>query len=232
MKKLLFITLFAIAMGFLESAVVIYLRELYYPKGFCFPLSAMNATIVTTELWRELATIIMLIGIGYLASEQNKKRFAWFIYSFAIWDIFYYVFLYLILKWPTNLLAWDVLFLLPMMWTGPVYSPLLICCSMIVLAFLVLNDKSTFNRINTSLMLLGTIICLVAFMLEFFQFHLAINNLNLSADTLIKTGYLFIPNKFPLPIFIIGFSLLNIGIYLTLNAHNHTKTKNHVQLFI
>jgi hypothetical protein len=76
MKKLFVITLFAIAMGFLESAVVIYLRELYYPNGFDFPLNSMNGAIVTTELWRELATIIMLFSIGYLASHQSQKRFA------------------------------------------------------------------------------------------------------------------------------------------------------------
>ena len=63
-------------MGFLESAVVIYLRELYYPNGFDFPLNSMNGAIVTTELWRELATIIMLFSIGYLASHQSQKSVA------------------------------------------------------------------------------------------------------------------------------------------------------------
>jgi hypothetical protein len=149
----------------------------------------MNGAIVTTELWRELATIIMLFSIGYLASHQSQKRFAWFIYSFAIWDLFYYVFLYLILDWPVSLFTWDVLFLLPMMWTGPVYSPLLICLSMIALAYLIINNKTVFNKINISTMLIGTAICLVAFMLEFLRYHWALNASIFDVDALLLVIY-------------------------------------------
>jgi len=112
-SKLLWVTLFAVAMGMLESSVVIYLRELYYPAGFKFPLHATSYTVAVTELFRELSTLIMLLGIGMLAGKNKHERFAWFIYSFAIWDIFYYVFLYLLINWPVTLFDWDVLFLLP-----------------------------------------------------------------------------------------------------------------------
>src|SRR5665648_874707 len=93
-NKLLWVTLFAVAMGMLESSVVIYLRELYYPDGFQFPLKATSYTIAVTEIFRELSTLIMLLGIGVLAGKNKHERFAWFIYSFAIWDIFYYCLLY------------------------------------------------------------------------------------------------------------------------------------------
>lgn len=232
MKKLFVITLFAIAMGFLESAVVIYLRELYYPNGFNFPLSSMHSTIVTTELWRELATLIMLFCIGYLASNNNTKRFAWFIYSFAIWDFFYYVFLYLILGWPASLITWDVLFLLPVMWTGPVFTPLLMCLNMIGLALLILNNKCTFNKLNVGLMLLGTFTCLVAFMQEFVLFHWAQRGSLFDVEALITSGYEFIPTSFPLIVFILGYLLMNAGIFLTIHTTFKTTKSKHVPLFI
>jgi hypothetical protein len=128
------VTLFSVAMGMLESSVVIYLREMYYPGGFQFPLKATSYTIAVTELFRELATLIMLLGIGMLAGKNKQTRFAWFIYSFAIWDIFYYVFLFLIINWPLSLLDWDVLFLLPIIWVGPVWAPVFLSLLMILLA--------------------------------------------------------------------------------------------------
>jgi hypothetical protein len=93
---LLVVSLFSIAMGLFESAVVIYMREILYPEGFGFPLSPVQPDMMLTELLREGATIIMLLGIGFLAGRNTSERFAWFLYSFAIWDIFYYVFLRLL----------------------------------------------------------------------------------------------------------------------------------------
>ena len=84
-------------MGFLESAVVVYLREILYPEGFAFPLSPIPVSLAVTELLREVATLIMLVTIGIIAAKRFSTGFAWFIYSFAIWDIFYYVFLKLLL---------------------------------------------------------------------------------------------------------------------------------------
>jgi hypothetical protein len=77
-------------MGMVESAVVIYLRELYYPGGFKFPVQPTSTTVAITEVIREIATMIMLLAIGMLAGKSKTGRFAWFIYSFAIWDISYY----------------------------------------------------------------------------------------------------------------------------------------------
>ena len=92
-KVLIWLTLFSIAMGFMETAIVVYLRELYYPKGFQFPLTVIPSNIALVEFLREAATLIMLIGIGIVAGKNKPQRFAFFIYCFAIWDIFYYVFL-------------------------------------------------------------------------------------------------------------------------------------------
>jgi hypothetical protein len=67
--KLAWIVLFAVAMGYLESSVVIYLRALYYPEGFNFPLKPMAPSVVITELYREAATLIMILSISVLAAQ-------------------------------------------------------------------------------------------------------------------------------------------------------------------
>ncbi len=78
------ITAFAVAMGFLESAVVVYLRAIYYPEGFRFPLVAMSPVLIFTELVREAATLVMLLAPGALISRKRLERFAWFCWSFAV----------------------------------------------------------------------------------------------------------------------------------------------------
>ena len=109
-KNTIWVILFSIAMAYLESAVVVYLREIYYPEGFIFPLTPIDSTIAITEFWREVATLVMLLGIGILTGKSAPQRLAFFLLSFAIWDIFYYVFLYVLLGWPASLMTWDILF--------------------------------------------------------------------------------------------------------------------------
>lgn len=91
-KTIVWLTLFSIAMGFMETAVVVYLRKIYYPGGFHFPLVPISSDIALIEFIREAATLIMLFGIGALTGKTVSQKFAFFIYCFAIWDIFYYVF--------------------------------------------------------------------------------------------------------------------------------------------
>lgn len=142
------VTLFAIAMGFLESAVVVYLREIYYPEGFNFPLKIMEAPVTYTELFREVATLVMLVSVSWLCAKVWIVRFAWFIYLFAIWDIFYYVFLWALLGWPESLLTWDLLFLIPTTWVGPVLAPVINSCTMIVLAGIIIRVEKRNGRVD------------------------------------------------------------------------------------
>lgn len=130
----IWITLFSVAMGFLEAAVVIYLRALYYPNGFLFPLQIMDPTVAQIEIFREVATVIMLLGIGYVAGRNKMQRFSFFLSAFAIWDLFYYVFLKLFLDWPSSFTTWDILFLVPVPWIGPVYAPCIVSGTMLALA--------------------------------------------------------------------------------------------------
>jgi len=112
-KRLAAVTTFGIAFGFIEAAVVVYLRLHFYPEGFTFPLAEMPGPVILTEVAREAATIIMLACIGWIAGRRFLDRFAYFAFAFGVWDIFYYVFLKVILGWPESLLTWDVLFLIP-----------------------------------------------------------------------------------------------------------------------
>ncbi len=133
-KTLIWVTFFAIAMAYLESAVVVYLRELLYPEGFGFPLVTVDSHIILTEVFREIATIIMLLGIALISGKNSTEKFAWFIYCFGIWDIFYYLFLKILIGWPESFMTWDVLFLVPVTWVGPVITPVITSLTMILLS--------------------------------------------------------------------------------------------------
>ena len=162
------VTIYSIAMGFMEAAVVIYLRKLYYPNGFSFPLTPVHHEISVTELFREAATIIMLITVGLLAGRNRAEKFGYFLYSFAIWDIFYYVFLKLFIGWPESWMTWDILFLLPVPWVGPVLAPVILALSMVLFAITIIyyTDRSVpvhMSRMERVLLWTGTIVAIVSF---------------------------------------------------------------------
>lgn len=130
-RRVPWLTLFAVAFGFLEAGVVVYLRELYYPDGFRFPIVIIPDRIAVMELVRELTTLLMLLAVAVLAGRNRIDRFFVFAYLFGVWDIVYYVGLKAFLGWPTSLLTWDVLFLIPVAWLGPVLYPVLVSLLMI-----------------------------------------------------------------------------------------------------
>ena len=134
--QFLYLNLFGIAFAFIESAVVVYLRAIYYPDGFQFPVKLATGTIGMTEVAREAATFVVLGGVAYISGRQFKERFGWFLYLFGVWDIFYYFWLYVILGWPPSLFSWDILFLIPVPWIGPVIAPLLVSLGFIVFGLL------------------------------------------------------------------------------------------------
>jgi len=223
-KKYINVTIFAIAMAFLETAVVIYLRELMYPEGFRFPLAPISPELALTELLREASTLIMLIMIGVLAGKKLADRFAWFLYSFAIWDIFYYVFLKVMINWPDSLMTWDILFLIPATWTGPVITPIIISLMMILLAYFILSftNKGLSLKIKAlewTGLIVGSLLLILAFIWDYSAFILKEYKL---VDILIlpdksglfdyATGY--IPEKFPWLLFFIGYGIILIFILL------------------
>ncbi|OFY82753.1 MAG: hypothetical protein A3F72_19995 [Bacteroidetes bacterium RIFCSPLOWO2_12_FULL_35_15] len=171
-KTIIWLTVFSIAMGYMESAVVVYLRKIYYPGGFKFPLVPVSPDIAITEFFREVATIIMLVGVGVMVGKNTLQRFAFFIFSFAIWDIFYYVFLKVLLNWPGSLFDWDILFLIPVPWVGPVIAPCITSLTMIVLTMIIVyyQEKETPFHIaffEWVLFIFGSITSVVSFMWDY-----------------------------------------------------------------
>jgi hypothetical protein len=171
-KKVFFLTIFGIAMGFLESVVVVYLRQLYYPEGFGFPLKEAIGEGFFLEYLREIATIVMLLAVSVLAGRMTYERFSYFLYCFGVWDIFYYVGLKVLLNWPSSLLTWDILFLIPVVWLAPVLAPIVCATTMIIFSGFILyyHDKGYPVRINLlgwSLMLLGALVILITFIWDY-----------------------------------------------------------------
>ncbi len=142
------VILFAVAMAWVESAAVLYLRTLV---GRMQPYQAnslaQSANLGATELVREAATLVMLAAVGWLAGRTWRSRLGYAMVAFGVWDIFYYVWLNVISGWPQTAFDWDVLFLLPMPWWGPVLAPVLISGLMIIIGTLVGVFESESRRI-------------------------------------------------------------------------------------
>src|SRR6476620_4789135 len=101
-RLLPWLILYAVAMAYVESAVVVYLRAIYYPHGFDFPLVAMPPAVMAIEVGREAATLVMLLGVAMLAGSDRWERFLAFCLSFGVWDLFYYAWLWIFIRWPPS----------------------------------------------------------------------------------------------------------------------------------
>jgi hypothetical protein len=139
--KIVWLTIFAIAMAYLESAVVVYLRAIYYPAGFAFPLKAITGSTIWIELGREVATLVMLAAVGILFAATGAGRFAAICFAFGVWDIFYYLWLKIFINWPESLMTWDLLFLIPAPWIGPVIAPILVSLCLITAGTIILANE-------------------------------------------------------------------------------------------
>ncbi len=142
-KRWAIVCLFATAMAWMEAATVIYLRTLvsriqpYQPD----PLPHWGS-FEYVEIVRELATLLMLICAAWLAGRNTRTRFGYFLVAFGLWDILYYVFLAITIGWPRSLGEWDVLFLVPLPWWGPVAAPALIALGMLVCGTIMTQSAS------------------------------------------------------------------------------------------
>jgi hypothetical protein len=219
---LIWVTLFAIAMGYLESAVVVYLRELYYPEGFAFPLKILSMRIAVTELFRELATMIMLLTVGMLAGRSKLERFGFFIFAFGIWDIFYYIFLWLLLGWPESLFTWDILFMLPTTWVGPVLAPVINATTMVIFGGLIwhFQSKGRLMPVKTrewAMLVSGSLIVIISYIEDYISFmhkEFSWGEIFFPSDNakLIDAATLYVPQNFSWWIFWIGQCLILVAI--------------------
>lgn len=197
------VVVFAIAMAWVESACVYYLRvmvgrlEPYQPNPL--PIAGVMGQV---ELAREAATLVMLLTVGALAGQTLRSRVAYTAIAFGVWDIFYYVFLKVIYDWPKSLLDWDILFLLPLPWWGPVLAPVSIALLMVIGGTLVTRGTDPVpDTLSTSklwpLSFAGSALALYVFMSD-------------SLEALIQGGEVttVLPATFNWPAFVVALALM------------------------
>ena len=153
LKRFFIVVIFSIAFAYIEAAVVVYLRTIFYPAGFTFPLAELLWTrqLLLTEIGREAATMVLILSAAWLFGQNLRKRTAYFLTIFAIWDIFYYVWLKVLINWPTSIMDWDILFLIPITWASPVLAPLLISLTMLTFAVIILYRCSRADPLKVTL---------------------------------------------------------------------------------
>ena len=166
------VTFYALAMAWVESAVVFYLRSMidrlqpYQPN----PLPLWSG-FGLAEVVREAATLIMLLTVGWLAGRSWRSRLGYTLLAFGVWDIAYYLWLVPLTVWPTSLTDWDILFLIPLPWWGPVWAPMSIATLMIVFGSMVGKHDSPNRPFWPSRKVLwaaafGTLLALYVFMAD------------------------------------------------------------------
>ena len=160
---------FAIAMAWVEAASVFYIRTVV---DRIVPYQAdplpINGALGYVELWREAATLVMIATLGMLAGRTWRRRTGYAALAFGIWDISYYVFLRVISGWPRTLLDWDILFLLPLPWWGPVLAPVSIALLIILWGTLAtqLDDGANEARWPWALGSIGIVVALAVFTVD------------------------------------------------------------------
>lgn len=214
MKKIPAVLFWSVAFAYVESAVVEYLRALYFPLeagGFRFPLltpdqfqalGLQHWHRLLIELGRELATLVMLASVGLMAGKNRREAMAHFMIAFGVWDIFFYLWLKVFLDWPTSIMTWDLLFLLPVPWVGPVIAPVIISVVMIASGVTVLffEDRgvslaSTWG--DWAFLIGGGITVIVSFCWDF--------------ENIMAGG---LPNPFNWPLFVVGLCISAITFLL------------------
>jgi hypothetical protein len=192
-RNLLLLFMFAVAMAYLEAAVVVYLRQIFYPQGFAFPIKRITLDLGLIELGREASTIVMLLAVAFLAQSTKRGRLVCFMMLFGIWDIFYYVWLYVTVGWPGSIFTWDLLFLIPVIWTGPVLAPMMVSALMVLTSMLYYRypgaaEAIPISKLEWTVAIMGAAVMFVAF---------AYNH-----GVTYRGG---VPERFPWAVFIAGF---------------------------
>ncbi len=202
--------LFGISFGYVEAAVVVYLRAIYNPvrqrlhperdPNDLFPLITSqqlaqagpeNPRRLLIEVGREAATMIMLGAVALAVARNIHEWIAAFAIAFGVWDIAFYAFLKLMIHWPNSLSTWDILFLIPLPWVGPVWAPVLVALTMILCGLISLRAGGIRGRApHWTGVLAGAVVIIVAFVWDF---------RNTSAGG--------IPNPFNWPLFLAGEAL-------------------------
>lgn len=200
----LLVVAFAVGMAWVESASVFYLRtvvdRIQPYQANPLPISGAFGPV---ELVREAATLVMLLAVGMIAGRTWQQRLAYTAIAFGVWDILYYAFLRIMTDWPRSMLDWDILFLLPLPWWGPVLAPVSIAALMIVWGTLAtqFDDAAPVTSLRRSLWAVsgcGIALALYVFMAD------AVHMLPADADAMRQT----LPTRFNWPLFMTAFALM------------------------
>jgi hypothetical protein len=203
------VVVFATAMAWMESATVVYLRMLV-DRVIPYQLHPLprHPVLGATELIRELATLVMLVAVGCLAGRNARQRFGYMVIAWGVWDILYYVFLYAIVGWPTSPLDWDVLFLIPLPWWGPVLAPVSIAALMIAGGTLITQCERQGlplwpSRRIAALSMVGVALALAVFMADSF----------LAARSGEQALRAMLPEHFQWPLFLLALALMSLPFW-------------------
>ncbi len=160
-----------LTIGWFEASIVIDLRALLYPNGFVFPLAIMPTQLMAVEITREACSLILLGTIGWIAGTRRADRWGAFLLLFGVWDLMYYVVLKLVLDWPAgiDLTTWDILFLIPVPWAGPIWAPAIVAAEFVAIGtYLVFTpDRArAYRSIDTLVLTASAVIIVATFMTE------------------------------------------------------------------
>jgi hypothetical protein len=218
-RTLIALLLFGSGFGYLEAAVVSYLRLLHEPArqrfhpgrspAELFPLLTVEQRlaagseqqgVLLMELGREAATIIMLASAALAVARNAGQWAAAMAIAFGTWDITFYMFLKVLLDWPASLLTWDILFLIPVPWAGPVLAPLLVSSAMIATGVWHLRSAARGEPIRIgapqwSGIVTGAVVIVISFATDY--------------RSLLDAG---MPNPFNWPVFLAGLAI-GVGSY-------------------
>jgi len=206
-SKIIWITIFSIAMAYLEAVIVVYLRRLFGISDLILQVPPFDQQIAAIEFGRELATLIMLLAIGWIAGHNIQSRLSFSVISFGVWDIFYYLWLKVFIGWPYTIFDPDLLFLIPLPWWGPVLSPVLISILMVIGGVAILWKNENRVSIHFSLsfwipLISGVLLMLYSFMAD------AIHIMPASTSALNDLR----PSQFNWPIYLIGLGLAFVSV--------------------
>ena len=185
-RRVLAIVLFGAAFGYLEAAVVTYLRALHEPvrqhyhpgrpSSELFPLLRLDQVraaepeqirVIEIEVGREAATLVMLAALALAVSENASQSVAAFAIAFGVWDLAFYAGLKLLLDWPASLFTWDVLFLIPVPWAAPVLAPSLVSAAMIAAGLRHFQKPARVGWRHWAGIVAGAAILIVSFTLDY-----------------------------------------------------------------
>lgn len=189
-------------MAYLEAAVVVYFqRALKISPGDLFPIRNEGSLggLAGIELGREVATMVMLATVGWLAGRSGLERLAWTSVAFGLWDLGYYLGLWVFIGWPFGFGTFDLLFLIPVPWVSPVWAPMTVSLALISVGLIVarrlrLGEKVNIRPWNIAALVCGGLVVIVSFTLD--------------ARHILDGG---IPTSFAWPVFVAGMALAVAG---------------------